>query len=123
MPAESIFSQMWNAYRSIILRSIVTSFGLDFIVRDQTGGDVDTIHNVRETGQFKSAQNEVNYQNRGEYNGIAYHHNDTYDSTIRMAKESRRTVRTTLIAMIFSAVTPNAASCPLAVMFAIIAMM
>ena len=88
MPAESIFSQMWNAYRSIILRSIVTSFGLDFIVRDQTGGDVDTIHNVRETGQFKSAQNEVNYQNRGEYNGIAYHHNDTYDSTIRMAKES-----------------------------------
>ena len=36
---------------------------------------------------------------------------------------SRRTVRTTLIAMIFSAVTPNAASCPLAVMFAIIAMM
>ena len=90
MPAESIFSQMWNAYRSIILRSIVTSFGLDFIVRDQTGGDVDTIHNVRETGQFKSAQNEVNYQNRGEYNGIAYHHNDTYDSTISNGERESR---------------------------------
>ena len=53
MSAESIFSQMWNAYRSIILRSLVTSFGLDFIVRDQTGGDVDTIHIIQQNDNEK----------------------------------------------------------------------
>ena len=48
MENETVFSQMWDAYRGVILHSIVTSFGLDFLVHDQHGGDVDTIHGVRE---------------------------------------------------------------------------
>ena len=88
MGSATIFSEIWGEYRRIILHSIVTSFGLDFIVRDQFGGDVDTIHGVRETGQYKNAYNEAAYDNRGRYDGIAYHHNDAYDSTIRAARDS-----------------------------------
>ena len=57
MAGQTVFSEMWKAYRGVVLHSIVTSFGLDFIVRDQHGGDVDTIHGVRETGQYKNARN------------------------------------------------------------------
>ena len=88
MAGETVFSEMWRAYRGIILHSIVTSFGLDFIVRDQHGGDVDTIHSVRETWQYKNARNAAAYEARGEYDRVAYHHNDAYDSIIRAARDS-----------------------------------
>lgn len=88
MADETVFSQMWDAYRGVIIHSIVTSFGLDFIVHDHHGGDVDTIHGVRESGQFKNALNAAAYESRGKYDGTAYHHNDAYDSTIRAAKNS-----------------------------------
>lgn len=88
MTEETIFSQMWAAYRGVILRSIVTSFGLDFIVQDQYGGDVDTVHNVRQNGQYKNPINAAAYDTRGEYDSIAYHHNEAYDSTVRAARES-----------------------------------
>ena len=42
----SIFQQ----YEKVIIDSLITSFGLDFIIQDQHGGDVDTIHNVRQIG-------------------------------------------------------------------------
>lgn len=90
MEENSIFSEMWNAYRSTILHSIITSFGLDFIVRDQNGGDVDTILGVRESGQYKNRQNELNYLSRGGYDSVAYHHNEAYDSTIRAARTSQQ---------------------------------
>ena len=76
MAEQTVFSEMWKAYRGVILHSIVTSFGLDFIVQDQHGGDVDTIHSVRETGQYKNARNAAAYEARGEYDRVAYHHNE-----------------------------------------------
>lgn len=88
MAKKTVFSEMWNAYRGVILHSIVTSFGLDFIVRDRHGGDVDTIQSVRKTGQYKNPVNEAAYESRGKYDGIAYHHNDVYDSTVRAARDS-----------------------------------
>lgn len=88
MTEKTVFSEMWKAYRGVVLHSIVTSFGLDFIVRDQHGGDVDTIHGVRETGQYKSARNAAAYEARGKYDHVAYHHNDAYDSTVRAAKDT-----------------------------------
>lgn len=88
MEKQTIFSEMWSAYRGIIMHSIVTSFGLDFLVKDQTGGDVDTIHNVRESGIYKNAHNAAAYENRGEYDSVAYHHNDAYDNMIREARGS-----------------------------------
>ena len=68
-PLKTIFKQ----YESVIIESIITSFGLDFIIKDQYGGDVDTINNVRKVGQsspdgkdvmiYKNKQNEQNYNN------------------------------------------------------------
>lgn len=88
MTGDTIFSQMWSAYRGVILHSIVTSFGLDFLVHDQHGGDVDTIHGVRESGQYKNQQNAVAYENRGAYDRVSYHHNDAYDSMVRTARDT-----------------------------------
>ena len=79
MEKKNVFLEMWDSYKRTILHCIVTSFGLDFIVRDQNGGDVDTIHGVRETGQYKNPQNASDYANRGDYDTIAYHGgNDFY---------------------------------------------
>lgn len=78
MENKSVFSEMWDSYKRTILHSIVTSFGLDFVIRDQNGGDVDTIHGVRETGQYKNVQNANDYANRGDYDSKAYHDNNDY---------------------------------------------
>lgn len=88
MAGETVFSQMWNAYRGVILHSIVTSFGLDFLVHDQHGGDVDTIHGARESGKYKNQQNAAAYENRGAYDRVPYHHNDSYESMVRAARET-----------------------------------
>ena len=76
-PEENVFKSIWAEYERVILQSLITSFGLDFIVRDQHGGDVDTIHNVREIGideqmQYKNSVNATSYENRGEYDTKAY---------------------------------------------------
>lgn len=89
MEEKTIFSEMWDAYRTTVLHSIVTSFGLDFLVHDQHGGDVDTILGVRESGNYKNNRNAADYENRGEYDTVAYHHNDAYNGTIRIAKEAQ----------------------------------
>ncbi|MDG0889175.1 hypothetical protein [Paracholeplasma manati] len=74
-----VFDNLFNEYQKVILRSIVTTFGLDFIVRDQLGGDVDTIHNVRNQKiGYKNLQNDINYKNREEYDSIKYHSNILY---------------------------------------------
>lgn len=88
MAGKTVFSQMWSAYRGVILHSIVTSFGLDFLVHDQYGGDVDTIHGVRENGQYKNPHNAAAYENRGAYDPVPYHHNDAYDNMVRSARNT-----------------------------------
>lgn len=76
---ESIFAQ----YERVIIQSLLTSFGLDFIVRDQHGGDVDTIHNVRAMDTdsklyYKDAVHAEAYLNRGAYNSREYHSHKNY---------------------------------------------
>lgn len=88
MAEETVFSKMWKAYRGVVLHSIVTSFGLDFLVKDRPGGDVDTLQNIVETKQYRNPRNAAAYENRGEYDPVKYHHNDAYDSTIRAARDS-----------------------------------
>ena len=71
-PNENVMSSIFKQYERVIVESLITSFGLDFIVKDQHGGDVDTINNVRKIGKdekmyYKNKQNEKNYENRGEY--------------------------------------------------------
>lgn len=69
---ENVLSLLFKEYERVIFRSIITAFGLDAFIRDQYGGDVDTIFNVRKFGHdskitYKSTSNESAYKNRGEY--------------------------------------------------------
>ena len=48
---RNAYSSIFQQYEKVIIDSLITSFGLDFLIKDQHGGDVDTIHNVRKIGQ------------------------------------------------------------------------
>lgn len=85
----NVYNSIFEQYERVIMQSLITSFGLDFLVRDQHGGDVDTIHNVRQIGKdeqmkYKNKRNEKAYNNRGKYNRDdfeKYHSN--YKTTYR----------------------------------------
>ncbi|MCR5660610.1 MAG: hypothetical protein K6G50_00580 [bacterium] len=69
---ESLFDTLFRDYERVVFKSIITAFALDPFIKDQHGGDVDTIHNVRRMSEdpkmkYKSAANEKAYENRGAY--------------------------------------------------------
>ncbi|MDE7247918.1 MAG: hypothetical protein K2N43_08525 [Lachnospiraceae bacterium] len=71
-PKEPIMKSIFKQYERVLVESLVSSFGLDFLVKDQHGGDVDTIHNVRQVGKdeqmtYKNATNQKEYENREKY--------------------------------------------------------
>lgn len=68
-----VLNNLWGEYQKIVLRSLITTFGLDFIIKDRVGGDVDTVHTVRDGVQYKNPQNELDYQNRGKYDSDGLH--------------------------------------------------
>lgn len=64
-----------------VINSLVTSFGLDFLLfEDKKGGEVDTIHNVR-NGVWATATEQQRYEQRGEYDGTPYHQHANYIAT------------------------------------------
>ena len=82
---ETAFQTLFAEYERVIVHSLISSFCLDFIINDQYGGDVDTIHNVRKIGHdkdmhYKDSTHELSYQNRGEYNYVAYHTDNRFTS-------------------------------------------
>lgn len=91
---ESVFKNVWEQYENVIVQSLITSFGLDFI-QDQHGGDVDTIHNVRQIGKdpkmhYKNAQNATDYAKRGAYDSRKYHQDPRYITINRKMSESKK---------------------------------
>ena len=89
---ENIYNSLFDEYERIIVQSLITSFGLDFLVRDQYGGDVDTIRNVRQIGQdekmkYKNKKNEETYNKRGEYNFGEYHSDSRFVTKKREARQ------------------------------------
>ena len=93
---ENVFQSIWSEYERVILHSLVTSFGLDFLVHDQHGGDVDTISNVRKIGEgdgkdplmtYKNKKNQEDYQNREVYNNPAYHRDERYRKIVSNARK------------------------------------
>ena len=75
MEEENVCDSIFQQYERVIVESLITSFGLDFIVGDQHGGDVDTVLNVRKIGyddkmQYKNKQNKTSY-NLGNCNFIS----------------------------------------------------
>ncbi len=93
---EKIMPSLFKEYERVLIESIVTSFGLDFIVKDRHGGDVDTIHNVRQIDKdplmaYKNSDNQSAYDNRSEYNhGHAYRSDSTYINRGRADKAQQQ---------------------------------
>lgn len=90
-PKENVKDSLFEQYERVIMESLITSFGLDFILRDQHGGDVDTIHNVRQIGidqnmTYKSKINEAAYVSKEKYDSHSYHsHPDFYKTKKEIA--------------------------------------
>ena len=82
-PNEPIMESIFQQYERVLIETLITSFGLDFLIKDQHGGDVDTIHNVRQIGQdermlYKNATNQQDYKQRGKYDSATYHKDAQY---------------------------------------------
>ena len=90
-PNGNVFNGIWQSYERVVLHSLVTSFGLDFLVQDQQGGDVDSIRSVRSSG-FKSDEHRAAYEARGGYDTRAYH---THPQYFEIAQSARRTFNET----------------------------
>ena len=91
-PDDNVFNTIMGEYERVVLQSLVTSFGLDFLVHDQHGGDVDTILNVRKIGEdpemkYKNVHNEADYDNRGDYDTAAYHSDPRFTVIKRDARK------------------------------------
>lgn len=92
-PDENVLKSIFSQYERVIIESLISSFGLDFLIEDKYGGDVDTIHNVREIGKdpemkYKNKANASDYDNRGDYSAYDYHSgNLNYKSKVKSAKE------------------------------------
>lgn len=94
-PIEDSYETIFNQYEKVVVQALVSSFGLDFLIQDQHGGDVDTIHNVREIGKdpemkFKNQQNAKNYSKRGKYDSASYHKDQNYtDINARVSADKK----------------------------------
>lgn len=92
-PEEPIFESMMRQYGAVVVQSLIQSFGLDaFLLHDRYGGDVDTVHNVRNIGvdpqmQYKNTANAAAYAARGDYDCVAYHTQDVYKKTRHITRE------------------------------------
>lgn len=89
---ESVFYALFREYEHVIFRSILTAFALDQFIKDQYGGDVDTIYNVRKIGtdskmSYKNSRNAMAYEQLG-----AYSHKDleTSGSNFQQIKHDAR---------------------------------
>lgn len=71
----------------VITKSLVTTFGLDFLLlEDKKGGDVDTVHNVRQ-GVWATDKEKQAYKQREKYNSDSYHQHDNYIKTGEIHKK------------------------------------
>lgn len=73
---------MWRDCRRDVLRSIAGPFGVGKFVSalDKTGGNVDTVHNVR-GGVYATENERQQFAERGEYDTTTYHTNKNYIAT------------------------------------------
>ena len=86
-PENNGFADIWKQYERVVLHSLITSFGLDFLVHDQHGGDVDTVRGVRD-GIYKNPDNAAAYAARGPYDPEAYHTAQPYLDMVHGAKKA-----------------------------------
>lgn len=82
---DKVFDSIWGQYECIVLHSLITSFGLDIFIKDQYGGDVDTINNVRNIGG-DSEMHYKNDDNRRAYDVMEAYDAKTYHSDPKFAR-------------------------------------
>lgn len=90
-PEGNVMDNIWRSYERVVLHSLITSFGLDFLVHDQHGGDVDSIRSVRDTSvpiedRYKSSAHRAAYEGRGTYDTSVYHSDSRYRAITQRAK-------------------------------------
>ena len=91
---ENVMTSIFKEYEKVIIESLITSFGLDFLLNDRHGGDVDTILNVRKIGKdsqmtYKNKINEETYNNLESYNSHEYHSHKNYVQKNKEVKSLR----------------------------------
>ena len=91
---ENVMTSIFKEYEKVIVESLITSFGLDFLLNDRHGGDVDTILNVRKIGKdsqmtYKNKINEETYNNLESYNSHEYHSHKNYVQKNKEVKSLR----------------------------------
>ena len=93
--SEGVLDSLFSQYETVILESIISSFGLNFLFKDQHGGDVDTIYNVRQIGidpkmTYKNKKNQEAYDSLEKYNPISYHSHPDYRAKYKEVQQSRQ---------------------------------
>ena len=85
------FEGLLRSSRESVVNSIVTPLGLGKIVAswDKEGGNVSTIHNVRQ-GVYATAEERAAYEARGDYNSQEYHSHPAYIQKNRANSELRQ---------------------------------
>lgn len=73
---------MWNNCRHEVIHSIANTFGLGQVAGalDKTGGNVDTVHNVRQ-GIYATQAEQQKFEDRGDYNSADFHAHKDYRDT------------------------------------------
>lgn len=96
---ESVFYALFREYEHVVFNSILTAFALDRFIKDQYGGDVDTIFNVRKIGadprmSYKNDSNGQTYASQSAYCYDDYHQgqNTNYGKMTHDAREAARQV-------------------------------
>lgn len=81
------FDGLLKECKSKVIEGVVVPFGLGGVVAryDKDGGNVDTIHNVRD-GVYATEKERLRYEARGEYDGGKYHSHSKYKEINEQAK-------------------------------------
>ena len=88
--------QLTEELHKTVVQSLVTSFGLDFLLfDDKKGGNVATIHNARayQSGEkdiYLSDKVKNEYRDRGKYDSHAYHSHSNYKAKGKADKIAQR---------------------------------
>ncbi len=85
--------KLLNQTKKDILFSIAGPFGLGHVIAgyDKAGGNVDTIHNVRE-GTYATSQEQQAYESKGDYDSYEVHSDTKYKEVNKIHSEQQKSV-------------------------------
>ena len=88
---QARFDQLVTDCKKDVINSIVTPFGIGHIIAayDKMGGNVDTVHNVRD-GIYATKQEETAYDSRGDYNSDEYHKDKKFIEINKQHSQNRK---------------------------------